>query len=210
MKVLIIDDHPVVRAGLAALLNSSDPHLRILQAPGCSAGLELAEQHPDLGLVFMDLRLPGEDGVSAIAEFRGRRPSLPLIVISSSESPDDVRAALAAGALGYVPKSAAPQTLFGAMKLVLSGEIYVPPFVLDAPPTGPAARLTARQRDVLALLSEGATNKAIARRLALSEKTVKIHVSAILRELGVANRTQAVHAARALLGAREPDQVAST
>lgn len=200
MMVLVIDDHPVVREGLAALLASFDPDLEVLQASGGRAGLELADQHPDLGLVFLDLRIPGESGVSAIADFHRHRPTLPVIVISSSESAEDVRAALASGARGYVPKSAAAQTLYGAMKLVLSGEVYVPPFVLDAQLAVSSAQLTERQLEVLALMSEGASNKQIARRLGLSEKTVKIHVGAILKTLGAANRTEAAHAARRLLG----------
>ena len=199
MKVLIVDDHLVVREGLTALLQSFEPGLQVLQAPGGAAGLQLAAAHRDLDLVFLDLKLPGVEGVSAIVEFVHHCPHTPVIVISSSESPDDVREACAAGAMGFVPKSAARQTLLSAMKLVLAGEVYVPPFMLDAQPAAPTARLTARQREVLDFLREGASNKQIARNLALSEKTVKIHVTAILRQFGAANRTQAVQAAKALL-----------
>ena len=197
MKLLIIDDHPVVREGLAALLRPAEPGMEILQASGAVEGLELAVSAPDLDLVFMDLKMPGETGVSAIAEFGRRCPQLPLIVISSSEAPADVREALAAGALGYVPKSAAPHTVLGAMRLVLAGEIYVPPLMLEPAPERSSARLTGRQLGVLRLLCDGASNKEIARRLELSEKTVKAHVTAILRELGVGNRTQAARAANA-------------
>lgn len=195
MKLLIIDDHPVVREGLAALLRPGMPELEILQASGSVEGLELAAANPDLDLVFLDLKMPDSAGMSAISAFGRRCPQLPLIVISSSESPADVREALAAGALGYVPKSAAPQTVLGAMKLVMAGEIYVPTLMLDAPPGSGSARLTERQLGVLGLLCDGASNKQIARRLSLSEKTVKAHVTAILRELGVTNRTQAARAA---------------
>jgi DNA-binding NarL/FixJ family response regulator len=198
MKLLIIDDHPVVREGLAALLRPFEPDAEILQASTRAEGLQLARANPDLDLVFMDLKMPGEGGASSIAEFGRRCPQLPLIVISSSESPADVREALAAGALGYVPKSAAPHTVVGAMKLVLSGEIYIPPLMLEpGVRSEPARRLTERQLGVLELLCNGASNKEIARRLSLSEKTVKAHVTAILRELGVGNRTQAARAASA-------------
>ncbi len=197
MKLLIIDDHPVVREGLAALLRPTEPGLEILQASGGREGLELATANPDLDLVFMDLKMPGEAGASAIAEFGRRCPQLPLIVLSSSESPADVREALAAGALGYVPKSAAPQTVLGAMRLVMSGEIYIPTLMLNPEPDAGGARLTDRQLGVLGLLCDGASNKEIARRLDLSEKTVKAHVTAILRELGVTNRTQAARMANA-------------
>ena len=200
MKVLIVDDHPVVREGLAALLRSAEPGLEVLQASGGPSGLKLAANHPDLDLVFLDLKMPGVEGVAVITDFGRHCPQTPLVVISSSESPSDVREACAAGALGYIPKSATPQTVLSAMKLVLSGEVYVPPFMLEAQPAASPTRLTGRQREVLELLCEGASNKEIARRLDLSEKTIKVHVSAILRELGVVNRTQAVQAARTMLG----------
>jgi DNA-binding NarL/FixJ family response regulator len=195
MKLLIIDDHPVVREGLAALLRPAEPGVEILQASSRAEGLSLAVANPDLDLVFMDLKMPGEGGASAIADFGRRCPQLPLIVISSSESPADVREAFGAGALGYVPKSAAPHTVLGAMKLVLAGEVYVPPLMLVQAPSAAASRLTDRQLTVLGLICDGESNKQIARRLDLSEKTVKAHVTAILRELGVANRTQAARAA---------------
>jgi DNA-binding NarL/FixJ family response regulator len=195
VKLLIIDDHPVVREGLAAVLRQAEPDLEILQASGRAEGLELAAANPGLDMVFLDLKIPDAEGVSAIAEFGRRCPQLPLIVISSSESPADVRESLAAGALGYVPKSAAPHTMVGAMKLVLAGEIYIPPLMLGSEPAPASPRLTDRQLGVLRQVCDGASNKQIARRLGLSEKTVKAHVTAILRELGAANRTQAARAA---------------
>ncbi len=129
-----------------------------------------------------------------------------MIVLSSSEDADDVRRALAAGALGYVPKSAPPRTLLSALQLVLAGDVYVPPLLLGTPPLSARgvsaaadgqARLTERQVDVLRLVCRGASNKEIARELALSDKTVKAHVTAIFRALGVVNRTQAATAAQA-------------
>ena len=126
-------------------------------------------------------------------------------MLSSSEKPSDVRRALAAGALGYVPKSANSDTLMAALHLVLAGEVYVPPLLLDEPPrpiagarvrSDPARGLTERQFDALRLLARGLTNKEIALELELSEKTVKIHVGAIFKALGVVNRAQAAEAAR--------------
>ena len=145
-------------------------------------------------------------GMSAIPEFGKRRPELPVIVLSSSEDPRDVRRALALGALGYIPKSSPPRTLLSALQLVLSGNIYVPPLMLApaaAAPrsTGvdaarPGASLTERQLEVLRLLGKGLSNKEIGRDLGLSEKTVKAHVTAIFKTLNVVNRTQAASAAR--------------
>jgi DNA-binding NarL/FixJ family response regulator len=156
--------------------------------------------------VFLDLQMPGTDGMSAVPEFGRRRPELPVIVLSSSEDPQDVRRALGLGALGYVPKSALPQTLLSALRLVLAGDVYVPPLMLDAttrgaPPepasdAGRQGALTDRQLEVLRLLSDGLSNKEIGRVLNLSDKTVKAHITVIFKALDVVNRTQAASAAR--------------
>ena len=198
MKLLIVDDHPVVRDGLSKLLTSSADDIEVLQAGDCGAGVATAAAHPDLDAIFMDLNLPGLCGPDAVREFGRRCPAVPVIVLSSSEDANDVRSALAAGALGYVPKSASVPTLMAALHLVLSGEIYLPPLLLTATetPGGAAPALTERQMDVLRLLADGQANKQIARTLDIAEKTVKVHVSAIFRFLNVDNRTQAVTAAQ--------------
>ena len=207
MKLLIVDDHPIVREGLAAFLEQLGPDTAVLQAGDASRALALAADHADLDLVILDLGLPGLDGLSAIAEFGRARPELPVIVLSASEDAQQARAAFARGALGYVPKSASRHALLSAIRLVLNGEIYVPPLVLgDSAAPKPAAHadrtntgrplLTNRQIDVLKRLSEGQSNKTIARDLDLSEKTVKVHVTAIFRALNVVNRTQAAAAGR--------------
>jgi two-component system, NarL family, nitrate/nitrite response regulator NarL len=207
MKVLVVDDHPVLREGLATLLQRAGPDTAILQAGDAAEALELVVQHADLDVVVLDLILPGMSGLSAITEFGRARPDLPVIVISSSQDPQDARRALALGALGYVPKSANPQTLLSAIRLVMDGELYVPRLILDEPAV-PSARprhvvgpgvplLTERQIDVLKQLSEGQQNKAIAIELGLSEKTVKVHITAIFKALNVVSRTQAAAVARA-------------
>jgi DNA-binding NarL/FixJ family response regulator len=207
MKLLVVDDHPIVREGLAAFLEQLGPETAVLQAGDASRALALAADHADLDVVILDLALPGIDGLSAIAEFGRSRPELPVIVLSASEDAQQARAALAQGALGYVPKSASRNALLSAIRLVLNGEIYVPPLILGyseapkpearaVPTNSDQPRLTDRQIDVLRRLSEGRTNKTIARDLDLSEKTVKAHVTAILRALKVVNRTQAAAAGR--------------
>lgn len=206
MKLLIVDDHAILREGLAAMLRQAGPDTEVLQAGDGAEGLRMADVHLDLDAVFLDLQMPGVDGMSAVPEFGRRRPELPVIVLSSSEDPQDVRRALALGALGYVPKSAPPQTLLSALQLVLSGNIYVPPLMINAAAagTGPGrvngagnrASLTERQREVLRLLSDGLSNKEIGRELGLSDKTVKAHITVIFRTLNVVNRTQAASAAR--------------
>jgi len=199
MKLLIVDDHPVVRDGLSKLLKSSEPDIEVLLAADFAEGVAIAGLHVDVDAVFLDLNLPGLSGPAAVREFGQRCPALPLIVLSSSEDARDVRDALAAGALGYVPKSASVQNLMAALRLVLAGEIYLPPLMLNssatAVPTLPIG-LTERQVDVLRLLAQGLPNKDIARTLNIAEKTVKAHVGAIFKFLNVDNRTQAVTAAQ--------------
>jgi two-component system nitrate/nitrite response regulator NarL len=207
MKLLIVDDHPVLRDGLAALLAQAGPDTTVLQARDAREGLALVESRPDLDLVILDLAMPGMKGLQALAEFGRKRPDLPVIVLSSSEDPKDVRQALASGALGYVPKSASQQVLLSAVRLVLNGDLYIPPLILGEPSSAVERRsdgaghnsgrlLTTRQVEILVLLSEGKPNKTIAATLTLSEKTVKAHISAIFKTLNVVNRTQAAVAGR--------------
>jgi DNA-binding NarL/FixJ family response regulator len=201
MKLLIVDDHPVFRDGLAALLRQTGPATEVLQAPGTEEALRVMGVHPDIDAVFVDLVMPGLTGEAAIREFARHHPQLPVIVISSSENPGDVRRVLNAGALGYIPKSASAQTILSALKLVLSGNVYVPPLLLHAPAEPAPAReqqdsralaqLTERQIGVLRHVRDGLSNKEISARLGIAEKTVKAHIAAIFKTLNVVNRTQA-------------------
>jgi DNA-binding NarL/FixJ family response regulator len=208
VKLLIVDDHPVVRAGLAALLQQIETDATVLQASDALSAFQISAANPDIDLVLLDLMMPGTEGVSAIAEFGKSFPQLPVAVLSSSEAPADVRRALNAGALGYIPKSAAPQTLLAAVRMVLLGEVYVPPLMIVADDSadaardmadlpGPVMKLTERQVAVLKLVCLGRSNKEIARDMAVSEKTVKAHVTSIFRALNVVNRTQAARVAAA-------------
>ena len=207
MKLLVIDDHPVFRDGMAALLRQAADDTVILQAPECATALDIIDSNADIDAVFVDLMMPGMTGDIAVREFGKRRPELPVIVLSSSENPSDVKRALNAGALGYIPKSANPQTLLSALKLVLSGNIYVPPLLLqvtesigrsdaDTHSSATLDQLTDRQHDVLKELCAGKSNKEISAHLSIAEKTVKAHVAAIFKTLNVVNRTQAANAYR--------------
>jgi DNA-binding NarL/FixJ family response regulator len=203
MKLLIVDDHAVVREGLAAMLRHAEAITEVLQAESGEAGIALARSHPDLAVVMLDLAMPGMAGTAAILAFGAARPDVPIIVISASEHPSDAQQALDAGALGYVPKSASPKTILLALNLVLAGEMYLPPLLLGTGALAQADRrttalppLTDRQADVLKMLAKGESNKGIANALSLSDKTVKAHVTAIFKALNVSNRTQAAHRAR--------------
>lgn len=218
MKILVIDDHPLIREALRHVLAQLDSGLDLLEAADCDTGMEFAERHPDLDLVLLDLSLPGSSDLSALELFRRRFPAIPVVVVSARDEHDLVLGALDAGAMGFIPKTSSNSLMINALRLVLSGGVYVPPQALPGaepahagvPPR--AARheegavavsaadlgLTERQADVLDLMLQGMPNKLICRELNLAEGTVKIHVTAILKALNVANRTQAVLAASRL------------
>ena len=198
MKVLIVDDHSLLRDGVAALLRQTGPDTCVLACGDGASALDVAARETDLDAVILDLALPEMDGLIVLKQLGALRPDVPVIVLSASDAPADVRRAMAAGALGYVPKSASPRTLLSALNMVLEGELYVPALMLqDGAQAEPAApKFTPRQRDVLRCMCEGLSNKSTGRELSMSEKTVKAHVTAILRALGASNRTQAVTVAR--------------
>jgi DNA-binding NarL/FixJ family response regulator len=198
MKVLVVDDHPLVREGMRHLLAGLDGHPEVLEAPDAAAALRVLEGNPDLDLALLDLNLPDSDGLAVLAEFGRRAPDLPVVILSGVQDAALMRAALDKGAAGFIPKSALSQLIVPALKLVLAGGVYVPPEMLPGRGMGVAAgdpELTARQQQVLRLLVAGKSNKEIAAALQLSEPTVKAHVVAVFRALQVRTRAQAVAAA---------------
>ncbi len=206
MKVLIADDHPLVRDALARTVRELDAAAHVQQAGDFDSLLQLAQDESagaaDLALI--DLNMPGMNGVAGLRRLRELLPTLPMVVASGQEDAATIRAVLAAGAVGFIPKSERSDMLLNALRMVLAGGVYVPLRSLgDASGMASTARATAadltpRQRDVLRALSRGQPNKLIARELGLTEGTVKIHIAAILRALQVRNRTEAVVRAREL------------
>lgn len=212
MNILIGDDHLLFREGLCRLLMQLDENAKFFEAGTFDEALELCQGDQEFDLILMDLQMPGWPGFSGIQQICELQAGTPLVIVSASESQSDVRAALDAGASGYIPKSSSVKIMLSALNLVFSGGIYVPPAAIQgesasasggggggAQSGGPSMpALTQRQRDVLRCLREGKSNKQIAYELGLSEGTVKIHVTAIFKSLGVKNRTQAVIAAAAM------------
>jgi DNA-binding NarL/FixJ family response regulator len=207
MKILVVDDHALIREALSGVLRELKRDANVLEASNCVQAMQLIEAHSDLELVLLDLSLPDRDGFSVLSELRERHPALAIVVLSALQDRSTVVKALDLGAQGFIPKSANREVMRSALQLVFAGGIYVPPEILvhDEPPTpaiaGSADRpqvspsdlgLTGRQLDVLALMMQGKSNKAICRILDLAEPTVKNHVTAILRALKVTNRTEAV------------------
>jgi DNA-binding NarL/FixJ family response regulator len=200
MKILVIDDHPLIQEALQHVLVTIDPELELVQAQDASEAHAALSREPDTDLIVLDLTLPGCDGFELLADLRREWPGMPVLVLSATHDRVTVEHALDLGAMGFIPKTANTRVLLDALRLVLSGGVYVPtesaPATATIRPRSPMRPeqlgLTLRQADVLKLLVQGKPNKLICRDLRLSEGTVKVHVSAILRALNVHTRTQVV------------------
>jgi DNA-binding NarL/FixJ family response regulator len=248
MKVLLVDDHPLILSALQAMLESMSDDITVLAVDSASAAHAMLEREGDVQLVLLDLTLADADGFATLEALRERHPELPVVVVSATDHMADVVRAIDLGAMGFVPKRSSNAELHGALALVMSGSVYIPPALLglvnlpraagelsgwsgvvaqmaagsNPPATGSvgegqgaassalpaslgldalaaqttagyaALGLTPRQTDVLGFLLKGLPNKLIARELNLSVETVKDHVAAVLRALGVSSRTQAV------------------
>ena len=206
MKLLIVDDHHLIREGLRPILKrlGDGEETEVLEAANFEAAVEYADRHRDLDLLVLDLRLPNVAGFAALCDLQERHPSLPIVVMSGEDDPELMRQAIEHGALGFIPKSSSADVILNALRLVLSGGTYLPRQIMASPsksivaPMKPAgARLTGlgltpRQADVLELLIAGKSNKAICRELNLAEGTVKTHIAAAFKALNVTSRVQAV------------------
>ena len=198
--LLIADDHPLFREALRGAVQRVMPGASLHEADSVDALYALAEAHPDADLLLMDLNMPGAHGFSALVHLRAAHPQLPVVIVSAREEAAVMRRALDHGALGFIPKSADSGTISQAIGQVLDGERWAPAEALAAPGIGQDERevaqrlreLTPQQFRVLQMLSAGRLNKQIGYDLGVSEATIKAHVTAILRKLGVGNRTQAV------------------
>jgi DNA-binding NarL/FixJ family response regulator len=204
MNLLVVDDHALFREGLRALLANISPGLSITEAASVETAVDECKSI-QFRMVLLDLGLSTTDGLETLERFRIAVPEIPVIVLSGDQEPRHIRAAIDLGAVGFVPKSHTSELMIAALQFVLAGGVYLPPNVLgdsfhrDTPPEITAAsvstafgRLSPRQHEVAELLLQGRSNKLIARRLALSEGTVKAHVSAIFQIIGAKSRVEAV------------------
>jgi DNA-binding NarL/FixJ family response regulator len=204
MKILVVDDHPLILGALAALLPQLGSGIVVRAAARAEEAVAILDGEPDVALVLLDLGLPGARGQDLLADFLLDYPGVPIVILSATDDHATVSAALAAGARGFIAKTASAPALLEALRQVIDGAVCragdrTVPVAVPVPVAGPGTRpgapvpgLTARQGDVLRLIAQGKPNKIICRDLRLSEGTVKVHVSAVLRALNVGSRTQAV------------------
>lgn len=200
MKIIFADDHTLFRAGMRHVLNSFDDELVLLEAADHEGAAKLATEHPDADLLLMDLAMPGQNPYAAIQQLRSRHPTLPIVVMSATNEAGEVQRAFDSGAMGYIPKHETAPVMLSALRLVLSGGIYMPPLLMRHTPgaslSAAVNRLTPRQLEVLRGIADGKSNKEIGRAMNLSEATVKAHVMALYRALNVDNRVAATQVAK--------------
>jgi DNA-binding NarL/FixJ family response regulator len=209
VRILIVDDHALVRRGMGHVVRECFPDAEVVEAANAADALEAMEASA-VDVALVDVRMPDADGLELLHEMKRRWPDVPVIMLTSFDHAHYVRRALAEGAAGYMLKDATPEDLQQAIKVALSGggNVLSPRVIQNLfesidggvgengePGHRPATALTQRETDILALLAEGKSNRDISRALYLSEKTVKAHLAAIFRKLGVTNRTQAAMAA---------------
>ena len=210
MKIVVCDDHALLREAIGGVLKELVPDASVIEAADGRHMARLIAEDPHIDLLLLDLNLPDQDGLTILRDLRQRHPEITVVVLSAFQDRETVRRTLRLGALGFIPKNTERDVVLNALRLVLSGGIYIPVQALDggephaaqhvAPATAgdlraclpPRLGLTARQMEVLALVMEGKSNKAISRALCLAEHTVKNHMTAILKALQVTSRTEAV------------------
>jgi DNA-binding NarL/FixJ family response regulator len=191
IRILLVDDHPVVRAGIAAIVGSQPDMQVIAQAGSGGDAITLfAEHHPDVTL--MDLKLPGMSGVDAIREIRQQYGDVKILVLTTYEGDEDIYQALLAGASAYILKGMQHEVLLQGIRRVYAGKTYLPVELSRAVDSRSPDELSARERQVLALMASGKSNRVIGEEIGITEGTVKCHVGVILSHLGVKDRTQAV------------------
>ncbi len=205
LQILVVEDHILVQDGLCLILQDLTSDTNIFRANDCQSAQDIAENNPKISLILLDISLPDCDGLYCLVTIKALLPHVPVVVVSGDDRQTTIRQCIDHGASGFIPKSEKKDIFLGALRLVLAGGIYIPTSVLqDSNRISTSSQkytrsnidLTKRQNEVLVLLSNGKSNKAIARALGAAESTIRAHVTAILRALGASNRTEAVINAR--------------
>ncbi|ULG67735.1 response regulator [Marinobacterium sediminicola] len=208
-KILIADDHPLFREAITNVIESGFPEAETFETEDLESALELAQQHDDLDLVLLDLNMPGMNGLNGLISLRNEAPTIPVVIVSAEDDKQIVLQAITCGAVGFISKSSPRAQMTEALQQILDGNVYLPSDIIrqteqdsnrrnrrsnEHPQIAPEllSSLTRRQLLVLERMAKGESNKQIAYNLHIAETTVKAHVSAILRKLGVHNRVQAI------------------
>jgi len=207
-KILIADDHPLFREAITNVIESGFPDAETLETENLETALALAQEHDDLDLVLLDLNMPGMNGLNGLISLRNEAPTVPVVIVSAEDDKQIVLQAITCGAVGFISKSSPRNQMTEALQQILDGNVYLPSDIIrqsgqegrrnrrgnDNPQIAPEllSSLTRRQLLVLERMAKGESNKQIAYNLHIAETTVKAHVSAILRKLGVHNRVQAI------------------
>ncbi len=212
MKIIVADDHALIREGLERTLRLFEPDVDVIHAEDSTSVIDKLEANTAIDIVLLDLCMPGANGFELLTTVCDRYTNIPVVVISSADEPRNMRKAIDCGASGFIPKSASTELMISIFKLVLSGGVYIPPDMLKQKTKNnkntldihsnvvslidetieAAGNLTKRQTEVLELMAKGMSNKEIARALVVSEHTIKIHVTAVLKLFNAENRTEAV------------------
>ncbi|MGH1461758.1 MAG: response regulator [Neptuniibacter sp.] len=206
-KILLADDHPLFREAIVNVIKNSFPGCETLETEDLESALELAQKEDDLDLILLDLNMPGMNGLNGLITLRNDLPTVPVVIVSAEEDKQIVLQAITYGAVGFITKSSPRDQMSDALQQILAGNVYLPSDIIRSSqpdnrrshrkddnqiPPELLSSLTRRQLLVLERMSKGESNKQIAYNLNIAETTVKAHVSAILRKLGVHNRIQAV------------------
>ncbi|HEY9163494.1 MAG TPA: response regulator transcription factor [Magnetovibrio sp.] len=201
MKILLADDHKLVRAGLVLVLKQMQDGVELLEAGTGREAVSQADKHADLDLVLMDLDLPDGSGLEALAAIHAKQAALPVVILSAMEDQTMISRAMELGARVFIPKTASGEMMVNSLRLVLSGGVCLPPGYGETSRGDGSTQLpslTQRQLEVLRLMAQGNSNKEIARDLGISENTVRVHISAIISALDATNRTEAAYSATRL------------
>jgi DNA-binding NarL/FixJ family response regulator len=201
MKILVVDDHALFCEGLCYVLEKLDNNVSILEANNFNDAVTQLNTNIDIDMVLLDLNMPDKDGFSVLDFCREHYPLISIVVLSASKKRSDMNRALEAGAMGFIPKDTTSNVMLGAIRLIMTGDIYVPQsMTMHAPYEDEelANSFTPRQLEIIPMMIKGFSNKKIALEMGISEATIKMHVTAIFKRLQVNNRTEAALAARTL------------
>lgn len=205
-KILIADDHPLFREAIHNVIAGGFPGSEVMETSDLDSALALTQEHDDLDLILLDLNMPGMHGLNGLISLRNEAPTIPVVIVSAEEDKQIVLQAITYGAVGFITKSSPRAQMTEAIEQILNGNVYLPSDIIRASKQAPRRAsqeapgippellqaLTRKQLLVLERMTKGESNKQIAYNLDIAETTVKAHVSAILRKLGVHNRVQAI------------------